>query len=378
MPPDIAASVPPRVFDGAIELFDRRCISGWAKHAGGGKQSPLDFELHFVDRPPLAVTRMTSRREGVGFVFDLPAEFHAMPWEEFIAAYTGVLVLATHVSPPLRWRPLLYKNALLQLLNDVRSQLHDLLPRRFAGAPPCNVAAVTQATGAAPLLTYWARHHAEIVGAENLYIIDAGINDDVIARLPCGANVFRLSADRNPVKLYGRRVDACQRFLLETYDAVLSLPSSAFLCMEPALAGDRSAREALLAIPAPGAIATAWSVWHNFDVEPVYDDTRPILSQRHLLTRETALDRPVFARLPARDEASGEPLVKVPGLHVLYLGMCDLDLALEGAFDPEEGPKIVNQLRIMGAEFARHNPRSFDPSAPFTVIPNWMREVLTV
>ncbi len=374
-------------FHGAVETFGRKSISGWARYTVEGKPAPLQFELQFKGRAPQQVTQTVQRPEGTGFVFDLPPEFHTMPWPDFIAAYEGVLVQAIHVTPPLRWRPGLYKNVLLNRFEDVQATARVALPRRHAQTPPSRLAAVTLASGPAPLLPLWVRHHAGIVGPSNIFVIDAGLAPDSAARVPAGGSTVRLPTPETTGEGSDSRAAAFQRFLLETYDAVLTLPPDTFLCIDPALAAARAPHETLLALPPPGAIATAWSLWHDIDAEPEYDPARPLLAQRRLLAREPARDRPVLARLPAAGETAAETPAPIAGLHVLHLGMFDLEQAL-AAIAQAEAPdidaaanaagEIVARMRARNDAFAQASIMVFNPAAPLTVAAGWMRAALEV
>lgn len=365
-------------FHGAVEVFGRTRISGWAGHEAGGKASPLRFELHFKGHPPLAPTRTVARPEGAGFVFDLPADFHAMAWPDFIAAYEGVLVLAEHVAPPLRWRPLLYKNVLLAHFHETEAEAAASTPRRIARAT--RLAALTLAEGAAPLLPLWARHHAEIVGAGNLFVLHDGNAADLAAQLPASATLLRLPAGEASARQapadFARQVRAFQRFLLESYDAVLCTAPDTFICADRTLSAGRSLREVLLALPAPGSIATAWSLWHDIEAESEYDPARPVLAQRRLLAREPALDTALLARLPAEGDAGGGTPHRVAGLHALNLAMFDLEHALAQA-DDDASAAIVARLRAGNAAFAQAHIRVFDPAAPLTITADWMRAAVT-
>jgi hypothetical protein len=250
--------------------------------------------------------------------------------------------------------------------------------RPYATAPRAEgrVAALTLAQGDPLLLTLWARHHAAHLGAENLYVLDPAPPAEATP-LPDGATRIHLPAAPGEGWPEARTLAMFQRFLLETHDAVLCAEPDALLCAAPTLVAGRTLAETLLALPQPLAAPTAWRLWHDIEAEPEYDPAQPLLAQRRILVRDTALDRPLVTRIPANWRPglrAPAPLPPVEGLHMLHIRSFDLDHALtRGAAAPGQ---IAGWFRAESRAFAQATILGFDPTAPRTMAASWMREAI--
>jgi hypothetical protein len=376
-------------FLGAVEALGRTRVSGWVRCEADGARLPVRVELRLAGHPPLPLSTIVERPEGLGFIFDLPAACHAMPWRDFVAAFDAVLAMAEGAGT---WRVPLYKSVLLgrdlvpaeqaQGAGNATTLVADVLrPYRSTPATEGRVAAFTLAQGDNLLLGLWARHHAAAFGAAHLYVLDPGVGAD---GLPDGVNVVRLPALPGDAWAPVRTSAMFQRFLLETYDATVFLDPDALLCAAPALAEGRGLAEMLLALPQPHAIPAAWRLWHDIAAEGEYDPARPLLAQRRMLVRDASLERPLVNRLPANWRPGPPPRgeAPVPGLHAIHLRTFDLDHALveiprrtDGRLD---GAEIVNWFKVESRAFAEAFILGFDPAAPRTMAASWMREAIRV
>ncbi len=379
-------------FLGAIEALGRTRVSGWVRCEADGARLPVRVELRLAGHPPLPLSTTVERPEGLGFIFDLPAACHAMPWRDFVAAFDGVLAMAEGAGT---WRVPLYKSVLLgrdlvpaeqaQQAGNATTLVADMLrDYRTAPAAEGRVAAFTLAQGDNLLLGLWARHHAAVFGAPHLYVLDPGTGAD---GLPDGVNVVRLPAAPADARADAwatvRTLAMFQRFLLESYDSTVYLDPDALLCAAPVLAEGRALADVLLALPQPHAIPTAWRLWHDIEAEGEYDPARPLLAQRRILVRATALDQPLIARLPANWRPGLPPpdgAAPVPGLHAIHLRTFDLDHALvelpRQSGGRLKGAEIANWFKVESRAFAEAFILGFDPTAPRTMAASWMREAI--
>jgi len=377
-------------FHGAVEGFGRARIYGWVRGEAGGLRLPVRAELRLAGHAPMPVTSTVARPEGYGFVFDLPPAFRGMPWPAFVAAYDGVVATAEGGGA---WRVPLYKSVLLgrdlvpaeeaaEAGNPTTLAAEVLRDYRAGPSESGRVAAFTLAQGDDLLLGLWARHHAGVFGAEHVYVLDDG---GCAATLPPGVNLLRLPAPPADGWSRVRTLAMFQRFLLETYDSTIFLEPDALLCAAPALADGRGLAEVLLGLPAPIAMPTAWRLWHDIAAEGEYDPARPLLAQRRILVRDTGLDRPAIARVPANWRPglpAPDGMEPVSGLHAIHLRGFDLDHALVQV--PRQtgggvaGPEIVRWFQVESRAFAEAIILGFDPAAHRTMAAAWMREAIAV
>jgi hypothetical protein len=405
-------------FVGAIEEFNRRRISGWARFEKDGVRTTPAFAVHFKGHPALPCTSTGDRTEGTGFVFDLPAEFGAMQWSDFIAAYDGVIASVEGPSGRVNWRPQMYKSVLIN---------RDLEPRPPQGSVPSGaawnpttlairrlkqysippvkggrLAAFTIAFNEALVIPIWARYYAKIVGPENLFILDHSSTVDYTTMVPEGVTVIRLPRDAFDNYLIARTVAMYQRFLLESYDSVLYTDSDEFVCADPELSADRPLKDVLLELDEPIGITTGFNLWHDLDREKGYDPALPVLDQRRMLVREKSMDKPLISRVPLSwvpgFHSATEGGSHVRGLYMIHLRMFDLDHALikgghyrESKWNPFDvenrlaayqrlgGDDIEKWFRDTNAMFRRANVGDeFDPNAQYTTVASWMKEAVWV
>jgi hypothetical protein len=267
--------------------------------------------------------------------------------------------------------------------------------------PGGRLAAFTIAYNEALMIPIWAKYYAEVVGPENLYILDHASDVDYTTMVPKGVKVIRLPRDAFDNFLIARTVAMFQRFLLESYDSVLYTDSDEFVCADPELAAGRTLRDVLLQLDVPIGITTGFNLWHDLANESAYDPAKPLLSQRRMLARETHMDKPLIARVPLSwvpgFHSALEGGTRVPGLYMVHLRWFDLDHALVkgghyreskwNRFDVEHGiaayqrlgaEEIVHVFRGTNASFTRQPTQEFGPDAQRTFVPDWMKEAVWI
>lgn len=389
-------------FSGAVEVLGRTRVSGWVRHAEGGAVS---VTLVMQGRDPIAATQVVARPEGNGFVIELPAEYRTMPWAAFVERFDCVLAEGVVGGQVRQWRVPLYKSVLLDREGSAGNRTTLALARlkEYVIAPVQSgrLAAFTIAHDEAVMLPLWAKYYAGVVGPENCFVLDHGSSFDCAAVVPKGVTVVRLAREAFDTGVISRSVAMFQRFLLESHDAVLYSDADEFICADPTLSAGRSLAAVLLGLEPAVGITTGYNLWHDIENEPAYDPGRPVLAQRRLLSRETALDKPLISRVPLSWEAgfqrAAEGGSRVAGLYLLHLRLFDLDHALtrggvyrgskwhvddlaagRAAHQRISDSDIVGLFRAVNAEFAAAPIGVFDPQAARTVVPAWMREAIAI
>jgi hypothetical protein len=390
-------------FEGVVEAFSREIISGWVSHIDAGTRTFPDVRLHFRTLGSFVPTDTVDRGDRTGFVFRLPSTFHDMKWPEFLDDFDAVIATSLDHPESGQWRVPLYKSVLAPLNPDNRTGLLAARLRDYQvrPKPTGRIAALTIAYNERVMLPLWAKYYAAEFGAENLFVIDQGSDQEYGDLLPKGVNIIRVPRDMFDNWLIARQVAIMQRFLLESYDSVLYSDSDEFVCAEPGTLEGRSLAGHLTSLDAAIGITTGYDLLHDIATEAPYDATRRLLSQRHVMRRQPMMDKPLISRLPLNwvpgFHNAAEGGVRIPGLYLLHLRWFDLDQALIkggfyrtsnwSTFDVEhkladyqrEGEnEIVSRFRTNSAIAAELRGATFDPAASHTVVPGWMRSAVTI
>lgn len=392
-------------FDGVVESLNQSRITGWACYNLPDKKVVPRIVLRFESLGAFEPTTIAKRDDGLtGFIFDLPPHFRDLAWGNFLAEFLGVFAEYDAPAGVERWRIPLYKSVLsgfdpknaTVLLAD-RLQQYKLAPR-----PEGRIAALTIAYNEFVMLPLWARYYEKYFGAENLFVIDQssdGIYDNI---LPRGVNIIRIPRDAFDNWLIVRLVATMQRFLLESYDSVLYTDSDEFVCASPDVLAGRDLRQFLLELKAPVGITRGYDLHHDMPREPPYDASRPVLDQRRVIRYQPMMDKPVVSRLPLNwipgFHSAREGGMPVPGLYMLHLRWFDLDQALnKGAryraskwsqidierrlaeYQRDEDAQVIDRFKAWANSFARLDADAvFDARAELTVVPDWMRQEISI
>jgi len=391
-------------FNGVIESISSGLITGWARYKGDTATGPEDIaiQLRFHKAGTFSPTQTTPRHEGsTGFTFRLPPEFQDMAWGTFLEDFNGVFVRRT-LDPGEQWRVPFYKSVLGALDPDNRTSILAERRREYSRGPKPGgrIAALTIVYNEHQILPLWAKYYADVVGAENVFILDQG-SDKPYNGLPDGVTVIRLPRDSFDNWLIMRLVATFQRHLLESYDAVLYADSDEFLCASPEALNGASLKEFLLCLPDPVGITRGYNLHHDILREPAIDLSRPIFEQRKFLQREKSMDKPMISRIPLNwipgFHTAREGGTIVPGMFMLHLRWYDIDAALakggryrESKWDPYDLERklaeyqraseddIVTQFRHRAERFEKMTSLEFDETAEITVAPNWMRRAVLI
>jgi len=392
-------------FDGVVESVSQTRITPWASYDFPGEKAALRLILRFHKLGVLLPTSTRLRGDGLtGFTFVLPKQFQDLTWAEFIADFHGVQAEYEGPNGVERWIVPLYKSVLATL--DPKNPT-TLLVDRLKGykrdpQPQGRIAALTIAYNEFVLLPLWVPYYAKHFGAENLFVIDQGSDETYNLTLPPGINIIRVPRDVFDNWLIMRLVATMQRFLLESYDSVLYTDSDEFVCGSPEALGGRSFRQFLLELEQPIGICRGYDLHHNVDREPSYDNSCPVLRQRRLIRYQPMMDKPVISRFPLNwvpgFHTAREGGARIPGLYMLHLRWFDLDEALnKGAryrrskwdqadletriaeYQRDEDIQVINRFKGWTNSFAGIKEDAvFDANAEFTVVPDWMRQEISI
>jgi hypothetical protein len=392
-------------FDGVVESVTQARITGWACYNLPDRREFPRLMLRFHTLGAFPSMGTTVRGDGItGFTFDLPPQFQELSWGQFLAEFHGVHAEFETPAGVERWMVPLYKSVMASFdpKNPTALLLDRLQRYKINPQPQGRVAALTIAYNEFTILPLWAHYYAKQFGAENLFVIDQGSDEIYDSLLPAGVNIIRVPRDMFDNWLIVRLVATMQRFLLESYDAVLYTDSDEFVCASPDVLRGRNFKQFLLEIEQPIGITRGYDLHHDIGIEPAYDASRPVLEQRRLIKYQPMMDKPVISRVPLnwipgfhRAREGGTP---IPGLYMLHLRWFDLDEALsKGAryraskwdasdiekhiaeYQRDEDVQVINRFKAMAGSFAHLKSEVvFDDSADLTIVPDWMREAVPI
>jgi hypothetical protein len=200
---------------------------------------------------------------------------------------------------------------------------HVKLPQK-----PGRVAVFTQAYNEGAMLLYWERYYGQLVGYENLYVLDNASDDGACARLNPKTSVIHMPKAPVDHDHFAQAHGYFQRFLLLKYDWVIKVDTDELMTCEGGLL------ETLARTP-PGTYTpeTGVEVVHDTAVEPPFDFDASVGSQRRRFVRATPLlIRPIVSS-QATTWTSGnhrchESAEALPGLVAAHLRYFDLDFLL--------------------------------------------------
>lgn len=187
-------------------------------------------------------------------------------------------------------------------------------PAKAISASAERIAAVTIAYNEDFILAKWCQHYGEMIGYENLYVIDDGSDINPRDYLHASVNLFRQPRTHFDSWRLCRSLSQMQRLLLETYDVVLVLDSDEFLVT--ARDDCSNALEHIKSIYpfAEGRLRpVGWELIHCRSREGDLDLTRPIIEQRSHLLRADMFDKPCVTR---------DDISLFPGNHHCYESSC--------------------------------------------------------
>jgi hypothetical protein len=187
------------------------------------------------------------------------------------------------------------------------------------------VAIFTQAFNEGDMLLYWERFHGELVGYENLYVLDNGSTDGSCARLNPATNVVKMPAAKVDHIEFAHAHGHFQRFLLMRYEWVVKLDTDELLAVEGGLL------ERLETL-APGTYLPelALEPLHDKATEAPFRFDGKLCSQRqHFVVGTQGLIRPVLSSVPTSWSSGNhtcfEQVQVLPGFVVVHLRYFDID-----------------------------------------------------
>jgi hypothetical protein len=181
------------------------------------------------------------------------------------------------------------------------------------------IAAVTIVFNEEYFLPKWVTYYGELLGYQNLFVIDDGSDKNPREYLHPDVNVIRQPRTSFSSWRLCRTLSEMQRMLLETYDVVLVLDSDEFVVTDRADCNNLVDHLHKIYPFKSGRIRTVgWEVIHRMQLEESLDVARPISEQRKYLLRSGYFDKPIITN----QEAS-----YMPGNHNCYEDAAsDIDL----------------------------------------------------
>ena len=193
------------------------------------------------------------------------------------------------------------------------------------------IAALTTVRGEPVFLRKWVAHYGAALGAENLFVLLDGHDQEVPEGLG-RANVLRLPHRPAPRAEGDRRrariMSHIARGLFHLYDMVIATDVDEFLVADPATGQDLRAYLSGLARPGAAISALGLDVGQHRRAEGPLDPARPWLAQRAFAHVSARYTKPVVATRPGTG-GSGMHRVKGrnfridPNLYLFHLGMAD-------------------------------------------------------
>ncbi|WP_300676172.1 glycosyltransferase family 2 protein [Nocardioides sp.] len=197
---------------------------------------------------------------------------------------------------------------------------------------PLTAAIITMARDEGPMLQAWVRHHAGLVGAAHLVVLDDSSTDGSAEAVAAqGVTVHHLpSLTGKPFERTRMRIlSGIATGLLHAYDYVVALDADELLVVDPAF-GTLDAF--LRARDCPETVGVVGlNVVHTPGEAPL-DLSRPITEQRAHAIFAPGMCKPSLKRVPARwglaSHGIAAPYVPDPGVLMLHLKFADRDRLL--------------------------------------------------
>lgn len=191
------------------------------------------------------------------------------------------------------------------------------------------VAIITMCYNEGAMLDLWARHYGNLVGMQNLFILDHGSSDG--STVSCGGNVIRLPRGEFDDNRRATAISLQQQALLRFYDAVVYTDTDEFLVVDPARHGSFMAF--MQTVNGPVTAPLGIDVAHLPKTELAIDFRRPILSQRRFGLFKASGSKPVIVTEPT-EWAGGFHMVRSEpdfrsDIMLFHLKAVDLERGLE-------------------------------------------------
>ncbi len=219
-----------------------------------------------------------------------------------------------------------FSNRLMNMAYDPLRLSRHCRPFSDKGA---KVAVFTQAFNEGEMLLYWERFYGELVGYENLYVLNNCSTDGSCERLNPKTNVIKMPPVRVDHFEFAHSHSYFQRFLLMRYEWVIKVDTDELLSIEGGLM-------ATLKRLAPG------TYFPELALEPVHDkdgeapfrfDGKLDEQRRHYVVGTQGLIRPLISSVPTSWTAGNhlcfEPSKVLPGFIIVHLKYFDFDFLLE-------------------------------------------------
>jgi hypothetical protein len=200
--------------------------------------------------------------------------------------------------------------------------------RRKMPDKPAKVAVMTQAYNEGPMLAYWETYWGNLLGYENVYVLNNAGTDASCATLNPKTTVVNMPAAPVDHDHFAQAQGYFQRFLLLKYDWVVRVDADELLVCEGNLVDK-------LAGTPPGTYLPeiALDIVHDASTEAPFDFARPICVQRsHFVRADPLLIRPVISSVPTTWSPGNHHAMEfcsvLPGLFEIHLRCFDFDFLL--------------------------------------------------
>ncbi len=217
---------------------------------------------------------------------------------------------------------LVYAKRLMNMALEPLALNKQVRPALEKGA---KVAIFTQAFNEGDMLLYWERFHGELVGYDNLYVLDNGSTDGSCARLNPATNVISMPAAKVDHVEFAQAHGHFQRFLLMRYEWVVKLDTDELLAVEGGLL------ERLETL-APGTYVPelALEPLHDKATEaPFLFDGKLSTQRQHFVVGTPGLIRPLLSSVPTSwtsgNHTCFEHAQVLPGFVIVHLRYFDID-----------------------------------------------------
>lgn len=187
------------------------------------------------------------------------------------------------------------------------------------------LAVLTQCYNEGDMLLYWERYYGELVGYENLYVLNNASTDGSCERLHPKTNVITMPAVEVDHVEFSQSQSYFQRFLLQRYQWVLKIDSDELVTIEGGLLERLDTLKPGTYVP-----SLALEPVHNIDTEAPFDFAGKVCNQRqHFVQADEGVIRPCLSSVPTTwttgNHKCMEASAPLPGLTVVHLRFFDFD-----------------------------------------------------
>jgi hypothetical protein len=194
---------------------------------------------------------------------------------------------------------------------------------------PQKVAAITMVYNDPEYLPLWLNHYAKHVGIENCFVVDHGSTDGSTANLGACSVIRIPRSPYEPHKQSEFNSVFCSS-LLSWYDWIIYSDVDEILLPDPRVAPTLTeyCRQ-----PLPDVVtAIALNVQHLPEVEPAFDLSRPVTTQRSFVHACSSMCKPLLTRRPIvwspGSHSANAPMV-FDNLYMFHLRWFDLPIGLQ-------------------------------------------------